>query len=410
MAENRDDREPASGAGPIERVRVLDLTRLAPGPYCTMLLADLGADVVVVGGGRSGLPIAEFSRGKRFITLDMKDAAGQAAFRHLAEDADVVIEGFRPGVAARLGAGYEELSVLNPRLIYCSITGYGQEGPLAQEAGHDINYLSLAGVLGAVGSADRPPVAPLNLLADFAGGSLLAAFGIVAALFERERSGLGQYIDSAMIDGCMSMMSMHFADWGSSVLPHRGKGLLTGNAPYYRTYECADGKYVSVGALEDAFFRALWTTLGFAEPLPDHMNEALWSEMERLFAETFLTKTRDQWADAFPRRRRLRGTGAGARRGRRGTRTPRPATAASPKGGVPAAPLFSRTPARAHDTGPADETAVILTEAGLSEADVKAAVKGVAGAVKGLSWPPEIGNVPGRLGAVRQDKVPEPSE
>ena len=409
MAENRDDREPASGAGPIERVRVLDLTRLAPGPYCTMLLADLGADVVVVGGGRSGLPIAEFSRGKRFITLDMKDAAGQAAFRHLAEDADVVIEGFRPGVAARLGAGYEELSVLNPRLIYCSITGYGQEGPLAQEAGHDINYLSLAGVLGAVGSADRPPVAPLNLLADFAGGSLLAAFGIVAALFERERSGLGQYIDSAMIDGCMSMMSMHFADWGSSVLPHRGKGLLTGNAPYYRTYECADGKYVSVGALEDAFFRALWTTLGFAEPLPDHMNEALWSEMERLFTETFLTKTRDQWADAF------HGVDACVAP----VLTPdevagHPHTQARhggfAKGGVPAAPLFSRTPARAHDTGPADETAVILTEAGLSEADVKAAVKGVAGAVKGLSWPPEIGNVPGRLGAVRQDKVPEPSE
>ena len=264
-------------------------------------------------------------------------------------------------------------------------------------------------MLGAVGSADRPPVAPLNLLADFAGGSLLAAFGIVAALFERERSGLGQYIDSAMIDGCMSMMSMHFADWGSSVLPHRGKGLLTGNAPYYRTYECADGKYVSVGALEDAFFRALWTTLGFAEPLPDHMNEALWSEMERLFAETFLTKTRDQWADAFhgvdacvaPVLAPDEVAGHPHTQARHG---------GFAKGGVPAAPLFSRTPARAHDTGPADETAVILTEAGLSEADVKAAVKGVAGAVKGLSWPPEIGNVPGRLGAVRQDKVPEPSE
>ena len=409
MAENRDKREPASGAGPIEGVRVLDLTRLAPGPYCTMLLADLGADVVVVGGGRSGLPIPSFSRGKRFISLDMKDAAGQAAFRHLAQGADVVVEGFRPGVAARLGAGYEELSALNRRLIYCSITGYGQEGPLAQEAGHDINYLSLAGVLGAIGSADGPPVAPLNLLADFAGGSLLAAFGIVAALFERERSGRGQCIDSAMIDGCMSMMSMHFADWGSSVLPSRGKGLLTGNAPYYRTYECADGKYVSVGALEDAFFRALWTTLGFAEPLPDHMNEALWPEMERLFGETFLTKTRDQWAETF------HGVDACV--------APVLApdeVAAHPhtqarhggfaKGGVPAAPLFSRTPARAHETGPADETEAVLIEAGMNEADVKAATKNAAGAIKGLSWPPEIGNVPGPLGATRQDKAPEPSE
>ena len=409
MAENRDKREPASGAGPIEGVRVLDLTRLAPGPYCTMLLADLGADVVVVGGGRSGLPIPSFSRGKRFISLDMKDAAGQAAFRHLAKDADVVVEGFRPGVAARLGAGYEELSALNRRLIYCSLTGYGQEGPLAQEAGHDINYLALAGVLGAIGLADGPPVAPLNLLADFAGGSLLAAFGIVAALFERERSGRGQCIDSTMIDGCMSMMSMHFADWGSSVLSSRGKGLLTGNAPYYRTYECADGKYVSVGALEDAFFRALWTTLGFAEPLPDHMNEALWPEMERLFGETFLTKTRDQWAETF------HGVDACV--------APVLApdeVAAHPhtqarhggfaKGGVPAAPLFSRTPARAHETGPADETEAVLIEAGMNEADVKAATKNAAGAIKGLSWPPEIGNVPGPLGATRQDKAPEPSE
>ena len=409
MAENEDDRQPVPGAGPIEGVRVLDLTRLAPGPYCTMLLADLGADVVVVGGGRSGLPISEFSRGKRFITLDMKDAAGQDAFRHLAKGADVVVEGFRPGVVARLGAGYEELSDLNPRLIYCSLTGYGQEGPLAQEAGHDINYLALAGVLGAIGTADGPPVAPLNLLADFAGGSLLAAFGIVAALFERERSSQGQYIDSAMVDGCMSMMSMHFADWGSSVLPRRGKGLLTGNAPYYRTYECADGKYVSVGALEDAFFRALWTTLGFAEPVPNHMNEALWPEMERLFGDTFLTKSRDEWAKVFhgvdacmaPVLAPDEVAGHPQTQARHG---------GFAKGRVPAAPLFSRTPARAHEIGPADETEVILTEAGLNEAGVRAAVTGAAGAVKGLSWPPEIGNVPGPLGATKLDKVPEPSE
>ena len=409
MADNRDDRQPASGAGPIEGIRVLDLTRLAPGPYCTMLLADLGADVVVVGGGRSGLPIAEFSRGKRFISLDMKDVAGQVAFRHLAKGADVVVEGFRPGVAARLGAGYDELSVLNPRLIYCSLTGYGQEGPLAQEAGHDINYLSLAGVLGAIGTADGPPVAPLNLLADFAGGSLLAAFGIAAALFERERSGQGQYIDSAMIDGCMSMMSMHFADWGSSVLPRRGKGLLTGNAPYYRTYECADGKYVSVGALEDAFFHALWTTLGFFEPFPDHMNEALWPEMERLFGETFLTRTRDEWAEVF------HGVDACVAPVLAPDEVAEhPHTEARhggfAKGGVPAAPLLSRTPARAYDEASADDTEAVLAEAGMNEADVKAAVKSVAGAVKGLSWPPEINNVPGPLGSTLRDKVAEPSE
>ncbi len=181
----------AHRSGPLADIRVVDLSRLAPGPYATMLLSDLGADVIMVGGGRAGVPIPSRSRGKRMISLDLRSEDGRAALQSVVRTADVLVEGFRPGVAARIGAGYDELSALNPRLIYCSLTGYGQRGPRAQEAGHDINYLAVSGVLGALGPSDRPPTPPLNLIADFAGGSLVAAFGIVSALYERERSARG---------------------------------------------------------------------------------------------------------------------------------------------------------------------------------------------------------------------------
>ncbi|AFP40348.1 L-carnitine dehydratase/bile acid-inducible protein F [Mycolicibacterium smegmatis MC2 155] len=242
-------------AGPLSKVRVVDMSRLSPGPYGSMLLADLGADVVVVGGGRSGLPVPAFGRGKEYVTLDLKNEDGRRALQALVQGADVFLEGFRPGVADRLGVGYRALSEVNPKLVYCSVTGYGQTGTLAQRAGHDINYLAVSGALGAFGPHDGPPIPPLNTLADFAGGGMLAAFGILAALFERERSGRGQYIDAAMIDGVMSLMAMPFADWGNRTLPGRGDGVLAGNMPAYRCYECADGRYVAVGALEDAFLR-----------------------------------------------------------------------------------------------------------------------------------------------------------
>jgi alpha-methylacyl-CoA racemase len=287
--------------GPLSGVRVIDLTRLAPGPYCTMLLGDLGADVVVVTGGRAGSAVPELSRGKRFITLDLKSDEGRAALRRLCDAADVVVEGFRPGVAQRIGADPEALCASNPRLIYCSLTGYGQSGPRSQTAGHDINYLSLSGLMGACGPVEGRPYAPLNLLADFGGGGLLAAFGITAALVERARTGVGKTIDSAMIDGCISMMAMHFPLWKTSAMPGRGEGLITGNAPFYRTYECSDGRYVAVGALERAFFLALWEALGLSDA-PDHMTVGNWPGIEATLAARFRTEPRDHWAEFFLRR------------------------------------------------------------------------------------------------------------
>jgi alpha-methylacyl-CoA racemase len=283
---------------PLEGIRIVDMSRLAPGPYCTMLLADLGAEVIVVGGGRAGNPIATFSRGKHFIKLDLKSEAGQLALQELCKTADVFVESFRPGVCDRLGAGYETLKKQNPKLIYCSITGYGQHGPLAQEAGHDISYLALTGVLGAIGPSDGPPSVPLNLLADFAAGSFIAALGIVSALFERSRTGEGQYIDAAMIDGCLSLMAMHWPVWQTAILPERGQGLLAGGAPYYRCYQCADGKFISVGALEHQFFLNLWKGLFESDP-PDHMDMRLWPDIKSQFTAKFLEKTRDEWDALF---------------------------------------------------------------------------------------------------------------
>ncbi|MFG1357971.1 CaiB/BaiF CoA transferase family protein [Xanthobacter pseudotagetidis] len=283
---------------PLEGVRVIDMSRLAPGPYCTMMLADLGAEVIVVGGGRAGNPVATFSRGKHFIKLDLKCAAGQAALRRLCEHADVFVESFRPGVAERLGAGYAALKEINPKLVYCSLTGYGQDGVLATAAGHDISYLAVTGILGAIGPNDGPPSAPLNLLADFAAGSFVAALGIVTALFDRSRTGEGQYLDAAMIDGCLSLMAMHWPVWQTHVLPARGGGLLGGGAPYYGCYACADGRYVSLGALEPQFFAQLWTSLIGSE-VPDHMDIGLWPEIRETFERAFKEKTRDQWSAHF---------------------------------------------------------------------------------------------------------------
>lgn len=285
-------------AKPLQGVRVIDLSRLAPGPYCTMILADLGAEVIVVGGGRTGLPVSSFARGKHFIALDLKSGDGQRALQRLVQTADVLVEGFRPGVAERLGAGHATLSALNPRLVYCSLTGYGQDGPLAQEAGHDLNYAALTGVLGAIGPADGPPTVPLNLVADFAGGSLVAVIGILAALFERSRSGQGQYVDAAMIDGCLSLMAMHSAVWGSAVMPERGRGLLTGAAPYYRCYRCKDGGYLAVAALEPHFFATLWPQVADG-PLPDQMDAACWPQIEQAFERAFASRTRDEWGATF---------------------------------------------------------------------------------------------------------------
>jgi len=378
-------------ARPLDGVRVLDLSRLAPGPYCTMMLADLGAEVIVVGGGRAGLPVSSFSRGKHFIALDMKSPDGQRALQRLARSADVLVEGFRPGVTQRLGADHATLSALNPQLIYCSLTGYGQDGPLAQAAGHDLNYLALTGVLGSIGPADAPPVVPLNLLADFAGGSLFAVIGILAALIERTRSGQGQHIDAAMIDGCLSLMAMHSPVWGSAAMPARGRGWLSGAAPYYRCYACADGRHVSVGALEPQFFATLWSLVGEG-PAPDQMDMSAWPHIEAVFAKAFSTRARDEWSELFAGQDvcvfpvldpaeawqhahvRQRHPDAGP---------------AEP----PTVPRFGRTPLQVPATDTRDRSVELLRAAGLSDSEIERASP-PADRDRALStrdaWPPPL--------------------
>lgn len=285
-------------ASPLHGVKILDMSRLAPGPYASMLLSDLGAEVISIGGGRAGLPLEQVMRGKTVVNLNLKTDAGRRAFHALVRESDVVLESFRPGVVDRLGAGYEELRAINPRIIHCSLTGYGQTGPLAHSAGHDINYLSLTGVLGSIGPADGPPLPPLNLVADFAGGSLFAVIAILGALVERERSGEGQAIDVSMVDGVRSMMTMHYALWGSAAMPDRGTGIIAGGAPFYTTYECADGRFVAVGAMEPQFFAELWRVLDLGDPPPQYP-ESNWPIIGRQLRAKFLTKSRDEWESIF---------------------------------------------------------------------------------------------------------------
>lgn len=259
-----------------------------------MLLADLGADVVMINGGRAGQALPDLSRGKRLITLDLKSQPGRDALHHLVDQADVLIEGFRPGVAERIGAGWEELHKRNPRLVYCSLTGYGPSGPMATSAGHDINYLAITGLLGAMGPIDDVPVPPLNLAADLGGGGLLAAFGIMSALYARAANGVGRRVDAAMIDGVMSMMASWYTSWGTAVLPSRGAGLTAGEAPFYRCYPCSDGGLVAIGAIEPAFFASLWRVLELVGEPPNHLDPTTWSELETTIGGRLAELTRDE--------------------------------------------------------------------------------------------------------------------
>ncbi len=373
---------------PLAGIRVIDLTRLAPGPYGTMLLSDLGAEVIVVGGGRAGPPVSTFARGKTFITLDLKSVEGQVALQRLANSADVLIEGFRPGVADRLGAGYAALSASNPRLIYCSLTGYGQDGPRAQEAGHDINYLAYTGVLGSIGPTDRPPALPLNIIADMAGGGMLAVIGILAALHERSRTGLGQHIDAAMIDGCLSLIAMHFPVWRTDAMPGRGDGLIAGNAPFYRCYECADGGYVALGSLEPQFFQALWTTLDLGT-LPDHMDRRTWPDIEKRLHAAFRSQPRDHWTALFEGKQACV---TPVLQPDEVWRDPQIRTRADRNRGefvVPAIPRFSRTPIAPAPSDTADRSLEVLSSLGLDDNHIAVASPVTErGQEIGLGWPP----------------------
>ena len=380
------DETQAISCKPLEGLKVVDLTRHVPGPYGTMLLADLGADVVVVGGGGSP-PVGEVSGGKRFVALNLKSGVGREAFYRLIQWADVCIEGFRPGVTKRLGLDFEMLSQLNPKLIYCSLTGYGQSGPLSHAAGHDLNYLAISGVLGSMGPRDGVPTVPLNLIADMAGGGLLAAFGILAALHERNMTGRGRYVDVAMVDGCLSFMGMHLSAWKTPAMPDRGLGLMSGAAPFYRCYVCADGRYVAVGAIEPDFFARLWHRFELGN-VPDHFDRGNWSNIEKALSESFVKDTRDNWVEKF----------AAIDACVSPVLDPHEAVTSShyvqrfgqTSSVSPVIPMFSNQVPDQTRKRMEDRTKDILTELGFSEEEIKCAAPAPADLDKFLTWPPPL--------------------
>lgn len=294
--------------GPLTGLRVVELAGLGPGPHACMLLADLGAEVVRVerAGGEAAVPGAEewrdaTLRNRRIVYADLKDPADLDRVGELVARADVLVEGFRPGVTERLGLGPEECLAGNPRLVYGRMTGWGQDGPLAQRAGHDIDYIARTGVLDNVGRAGERPVPPLNLVGDFGGGSMLLVTGILAALLERERSGRGQVVDAAIVDGTSLLAQLMWSMRGGGMW-HSGRGvnLLDGSAPFYDTYECADGRHLAVGALEPQFFAALLAGLELdPAELPGQWEIAEWPRLRQVIGDRIATRTRDEWAGVF---------------------------------------------------------------------------------------------------------------
>jgi len=291
-------------AGPLSGIRIVEIAGIGPGPFCAMMLADLGADVVRVDRAERaraprlpGPNLDLLNRGRRSVAVDLKSAAGVEVVLRLVDRADALIEGFRPGVMERLGLGPEPCMARNPRLVYGRMTGWGQEGPLAKAAGHDINYIALSGALHAIGRADGPPPPPLNLVGDFGGGGLLLAYGIACALVERARSGRGQVVDAAMVDGAAALMAIiygaHAAGWWRD---ERQANMLDGGAHFYDSYETKDGKYVSIGSIEPQFYEQLLALAGLAgEELPKQMDRSGWKPMKKRLAEIFKTRTRDEW-------------------------------------------------------------------------------------------------------------------
>ena len=298
----------------LEGIKVIDLSRMAPGPFCTMVLGDLGAEVIRVeepGGGRmarersasadeyAARRAAAFNalnRNKRSIALNLKDNAAQRVLRELVRNADVFVEGFRPGVVSRLGCDYRTLSALNPRLVYCSLSGYGQDGPYSGLVGHDINYISVGGALGVIGEKGGAPVIPYNIIADFAGGGLHAATAILAAVIARGHTGRGQYVDVAMSDGVAymlaSLMSAYFSD---GVVATPGAMSLNGAAPYYNVYQCRDGRYISVGCIEPWFWAALCRALGREDLIPIQFDDDRAEYIKGELRDIFITRDRDEW-------------------------------------------------------------------------------------------------------------------
>jgi alpha-methylacyl-CoA racemase len=297
-------------AGPLQGLRVVELAGIGPGPHAAMLLGDLGADVVRVerpgkGPGPATQPGRDYLlRNRRSVAANLKSEEDRDLVLRLIAKADVLIEGFRPGVTERLGLGPQDCAKVNERLIYARMTGWGQTGPRSQQAGHDINYISLNGVLHAIGRAGERPVPPLNLAGDFGGGSMFLVVGILSALWERERSGKGQIIDAAMVDGSSALSAMIWAFRAMGMWSdEQGVNMLDTGAPYYDTYTCADGRFVAVGAIEPQFFAELLEKLGLdglpPEDLPDQNDVSRWPELRAKLTEVFASRDRDHWAKVF---------------------------------------------------------------------------------------------------------------
>ncbi len=292
--------------GPLEGVRIVEMVGIGPAPHCCMLLSDMGAEIVRVDrpggnpvGGRDRAAV--LNRGRKSVALDLKKPEAAAAVLRLVERADGLVEGFRPGVMERLGLGPEACLARNPRLVYGRMTGWGQDGPLAQVAGHDINYIALSGALDAIGDRERGPVPPLNLVADFGGGGMMMAFGMACGLFEARGSGRGQTIDAAMLEGSALLMAGIFAIRNAGNWPGgRGENWLDGGAHFYGAYECADGKWISIGSLEPQFYRLLRDTLGLDDPLWDRQwDRDAWPEQKRRLGDIFRTRTRAEWTETM---------------------------------------------------------------------------------------------------------------
>ena len=290
--------------GPLKGLRVIELAGIGPGPFCAMLLADMGADVVRVDrteASELGVPMDKRydvnGRNRRSVALDLKSAAGRDAVKRLVAGADVLIEGFRPGVAERLGLGPADCHAINPRLVYGRMTGFGQSGPLAQAAGHDLNYIALTGALHAIGPTGGKPVPPLNLVGDYGGGALYLAMGLLAALHERQGSGRGQVVDAAMVDGAASLASIFYGMTASGRWnDQRGNNLLDGGAPFYDTYETANGKYVSIGAIAPKFFAEMAERIGLDRRfVKGQYDRTLWPEMRAEMTRILRGRTRDEW-------------------------------------------------------------------------------------------------------------------
>ncbi len=374
---------PSASGGPLTGVRVVELAGIGPGPFAAMLLADLGAEVIRVDrpGGNALAPAPPaydlLTRGRPSVAVDLKHADGVHVVLALAERADVLLEGFRPGVAERLGVGPEDCRAVNPALVYGRMTGWGQDGPLATAAGHDLTYLAVTGALHATGEPDRPPRPPLNLLGDFGGGALYLVVGVLAALLEARRSGRGQVVDAAVVDGVAHLTTMVTgqlaAGWWQD---RRGANLLDGSAPFYTTYTCADGLDIAVAPLEPQFYRQFLDGLGLADDptLPDRDDPAGWGRLRTALADRIGNRTRDEWLAVFAGTdacvsavRSLAEAPADPQLSARGTyvehagvRQPAPA------------PRFSRTPAALSAPPPraaGADTRTALTDWGIADVD-----------------------------------------